>query len=148
MHAARIYRYGDADNAGRTRPNGAAKLRNVNGDKECIKCHQWLSEDQFASHSGAADGLRGTCRLCSLVSAYNITRNEFESMREQQNGVCAICGDTPSVFVVDHDHACCNGRNSCGSCVRGLICHGCNTGLGGFKDRPDALLAAVVYLTR
>lgn len=46
---------------------------------------------------------------------------------------------------VDHDHACCE-RHSCGSCVRGLLCAGCNFALGHAADDADRLAGLVAYL--
>lgn len=74
------------------------------------------------------------------------------TLLERQGGVCAICGtDDPGTtkgWHLDHDHACCSvpPRQSCGECDRGALCHHCNLGLGGFKDSPEALLAACRYL--
>lgn len=61
---------------------------------------------------------------------------------------CQICGDNPESKHVDHDHSCCPGQQSCGLCIRGVLCGGCNRGIGFFSDSPDRLRAAALYLER
>lgn len=68
-------------------------------------------------------------------------------MREQQGGLCAICGVGPAE-VVDHDHGHCPGPVSCGRCVRGIICDDCNQGLGRFHDDPERMREAAEYIER
>lgn len=94
-------------------------------------------------------------RAQKSVERYGITWDRYESMLAQQGGVCAICGSAPSGngtsgqrLHVDHDHACCSGRKSCGKCVRGLLCSNCNQAIGYFQDDPQLLLAAGKYLDR
>lgn len=74
---------------------------------------------------------------------------------------CDICGTdilTPvhdsrtsrssAPLVVDHDHRCCpRGHYSCGNCVRGLLCHQCNTAAGMLRDDPARARALADYLT-
>jgi hypothetical protein len=43
-------------------------------------------------------------------------------------------------LVIDHDHT--TGE------VRGLLCPTCNAGLGHFKDSPELLLKAALYLQK
>lgn len=71
---------------------------------------------------------------------YNITPDQYQDMMNEQGGCCAICRrDTSEVGTlhVDHDHTCCPKRaSSCGTCVRGLLCHGCNTAIGLITGDP------------
>ena len=60
-------------------------------------------------------------------------------MIEGQGGVCAICRSRPAAHV-DHDHA--TGK------VRGILCFGCNGGLGQFQDDVDRMTAAIEYVER
>jgi hypothetical protein len=49
-----------------------------------------------------------------------------------------------SVICVDHDHSCCPAeKQSCGKCIRGLLCLDCNTTLGKIERKLDM---AQVYL--
>lgn len=68
----------------------------------------------------------------------------YAALLADQGGRCAICGTTDpgkrERFNVDHCHTT--------GYLRGLLCHGCNTGLGLLGDSVDTLLAAVAYLRR
>lgn len=62
-------------------------------------------------------------------------------LTEKQKGRCAICRHKPQPgthLCVDHCHAT--------GVVRGLLCRGCNLGLGCFKDSAPSLSAAILYL--
>lgn len=71
---------------------------------------------------------------------YGLTEDEYQAMLGVQDGRCAMCGQSMKRPHVDHDHE--TGK------VRGLLCKGCNTGLGQFNDSIDSLLDAVAYLQR
>ena len=75
----------------------------------------------------------------------------YMRMLEEQGHKCAICAapfDPERRLGVDHDHGCCDGRDSCGECVRGLLCGRCNLGLEQFRDDPSRLRSAADYLDR
>lgn len=79
-----------------------------------------------------------------------LTPEQFDTILAAQNYGCAICGAKEpggnGNFRVDHDHACCGGSSSCGRCVRGLLCNGCNSALGHMKDNAESLRKAADYL--
>jgi len=87
---------------------------------------------------------------------YGISEEDYKLMYDNQNGKCAICGKpetclnidgTVKNLSIDHDHRCCPGEKvSCGNCIRGLLCAGCNRGLGYFKDDENILFDAIAYL--
>lgn len=57
-------------------------------------------------------------------------------------------GKARAMLVVDHDHQCCPGTNSCGLCVRGLICESCNLAAGMIQDDPVRARSLAAYLDR
>ncbi len=77
------------------------------------------------------------------LATHGLTLERFDVMLVEQDGVCKICGKkqhssrSPHLFV-DHDHE--TGE------VRGLLCNGCNFGLGAFQDNIDSLEKAILYL--
>lgn len=81
----------------------------------------------------------------NLRQCYGLTLDEYEQLAEIQNRKCAICGceQRPDAMGrdrlhVDHDHE--TGR------VRGLLCSGCNIGLGNFAEDPARLESAARYI--
>lgn len=68
---------------------------------------------------------------------YGITNAEWDAIAKQQDELCALCRIKPPVDV-DHCHT--TGK------IRGLLCRGCNVGLGLFGDSVDGLTKAIAYL--
>ena len=70
-----------------------------------------------------------------LKIRFNLTLEEYNSMLEQQGGVCKLCGkeetarknnsEEKRMLAVDHDHD--TGK------VRGLLCAKCNVQLGHYE---------------
>jgi recombination endonuclease VII len=79
-----------------------------------------------------------------------LTPEAFAELIESQDGRCAICGSPDpgghGNWHADHDHACCPGVRSCGKCLRGALCAGCNMALGLFHDDLGRLRSAIAYL--
>lgn len=88
---------------------------------------------------------RGYCHKHYHVLRYfNLDPTEYEQMIS--NG-CDVCGSFEELCV-DHNHDCCPGRFSCGSCVRGVLCQGCNKAEGYLNSDPDRTLALAAYLLK
>lgn len=123
------------------------------GSKRCGRCGVVRPAAEFHRNRSTPDGLHWVCADCSRVPAqkrreveqrrtirdYGITREEFEALRQEQGGACAICRrDFDKTPHIDHDHET--------GLVRGLLCRECNLGLGLFGDDVARLRAAIEYL--
>jgi len=85
----------------------------------------------------------------SMIKKYGINLEQYQLMHDSQNGLCKICGNTETSLqpngkelkdlCVDHCHKT--------NIVRGLLCHGCNAGIGHFNDDIKKLQLAIIYLS-
>ena len=74
------------------------------------------------------------------IFRYGITLDVKNKIIKSQNNKCAICNNKLDKPKVDHCHK--TGK------VRGILCHGCNIGIGGLKDSIKNLKNAIKYLKR
>ena len=87
------------------------------------------------------------CR--KLKERYGITREDYDDMFKNQNGVCAIClkpekaqQGNKSVWELAVDHCHKTGK------VRGLLCNKCNRAIGYLDDNPLLTDRATKYLCK
>jgi len=108
----------------------------------CLDCFSKMGNEWQAKHPKESARHK---RNHSLLKRFGMTADEADALLVEQGGVCAICCDFIAdkrgyAAHVDHDHV--TGQ------IRGILCFGCNAGLGQFKDDPGRLRAAIVYLER
>ena len=130
----------------------------------CNRCNLGIGMlgDSLTIIERAANYLTGGTDARSDPSAYgpidwhgfttNLTKcpEVYEAALARQGGACAICRTTSpggqGRFHLDHNHACCGRKYTCGKCVRGLLCYACNSGIGLFQDDPRILYLTLEYL--
>ena len=138
-------------------------------DIQCNKCKVTKPKSEFFKESKFTRGYRYSCKDCekpmrdlyknkpenkiratktrrswARKTKYNFPQELYDERLDDQGGVCAICGtDNPGgrgQFHADHNHQ----TNQ----PRGVLCHNCNVALGNFKDNPELLEKAIVYLSK
>lgn len=140
----------------RRRRRGDALIRDDEGRKLCVACSTWKHCSEFASSAPTMDGLNPRCRSCwrwsVLLRKYGLSEAAYAKLLADQEGRCAICAREPeslgAPLSVDHDHQCCPGKKTCGSCVRGLLCLTCNAAIGYLGDSAELARRATGYLTK
>ena len=113
----------------------------------CTKCKQGkpATKEYFPVHNKKVNGLDSWCRVCRASYRNEVCRGKFrevitdEALKTLKRDTmeCVICGAEESL-VVDHDHKT--------GAIRGMLCNHCNRGLGHFRDDPDLLEFARIYL--
>lgn len=126
--------------------------------KYCHKCKLDKALDQFTNDPRGRMGRDNCCKECRALSfrtkraenpelrrrdrdymkkwhqkndvfvKYGITNEQLAEMVAVQGNRCALCGsDNPKAprWCIDHDHQ--------SNKIRGLLCHSCNTALGGYE---------------
>lgn len=123
--------------------------------KICTRCLESKSLESFRTRmSRGQPYVNARCRGCEspreqlFYRRHQLTKEQYERMYETQNGICANKKCINKATHIDHSHDCCNSKNSCGDCVRGILCNWCNTILGFSKDDPEILRAAADYIEK
>ncbi len=122
----------------------------IQSTKRCRACYRELPFDNFGKVSSTKDGLNSQCKDCAteqrngqsgrLERLYGVTREQHQQMYMDQGMCCALCGKPVPYNKIhtDHDHKM--------DKVRGLLCSGCNVGLGLLGDTLEGLQRAIKYL--
>lgn len=114
------------------------------GNRWCKECRaayrrEWRRRNQEKSRDQIYEQ--------SIRRRFGIDLSTYQAMLEAQQGRCAICGQEETArnkdgtlrrLQIDHDHE----TNQ----IRALLCHGCNHGMGGFRDDIPRIKAAIRYL--
>lgn len=106
----------------------------------CKSCVQWLPKSDFYQTGIKSQYLTTNCKMCSTTAAHGVTQS---FMRELTGGSpkCGACGSEENLKV-DHSHDHCPAQRGCRDCVRGWLCHGCNTAEGLLRTPERARLLA------
>jgi hypothetical protein len=80
---------------------------------------------------------------------YGITQDQYDTLLAEQNNSCAVC-EVPFSDVVkpriDHDRNCCPTANTCGQCLRGILCPECTSFARYIETRFDIIEDMFKYL--
>ena len=104
-----------------------------------------MNAKHFPLHNKTKSGFDSWCKECRSSYRSETRRGQYrnmisdEALKDIIENVkeCVICGSTEEL-VVDHCHKT--------NVVRGMLCNHCNRGLGHFKDDPELLEFARIYL--
>lgn len=103
-------------------------------NKVCRECHKQACKTRWHARSWLD-------RWASRNYKYGVSKEVLIDLYAKQQGQCAICGEIPTTqrgLHVDHCHDT--------GAVRGLLCHGCNVGIGHLKDSAKIVSKALEYL--
>jgi hypothetical protein len=128
-------------------------------EKICTKCGETKILALFSKKKDNKDGHYNSCKACEgarkkkyetpekrrsgwLRREFGITVEQYQTLFESQNGLCAICNEPPTLersLAVDHCHST--------EKIRGLLCFRCNSTLGKFEDDVTLFQKAIDYLS-
>ena len=114
--------------------------------KICNKCQILKPANQYHKWAGGLEGYKNECKTCTadiqrfayLKKTYSLTRDMYENLYRQKQGICEICQKAKDKLCVDHDHKT--------GIIRGLLCVSCNGAMGKLGDTIEGLEKAVNYL--
>jgi len=119
--------------------------RAIQENKQCRSCEKILAIENFRPLKGHHVGFRSVCRSCENAPRNNrkkqFTKWGFPKIKRAgllaSQPYCMICLSAENLRL-DHCHT--------AKMPRAVLCNGCNTGLGAFRDDPALLRNAIAYL--
>lgn len=124
----------------------------------CVGCMASHPRSKFYTERSLV--CRDADRDRKLRQTFSLTLDEYNAMLAAQNYGCSLCGKTSEengrALAVDHSHSC-NHREgidpkkqSCGRCIRGLVCNTCNLRLTETVEKEllsmvDVFMVALKY---
>lgn len=112
------------------------------GSRWCLGCQEWLPQGRFQRTGRQGKFLAARCDPCRAAHGHGVTVRSILARQGVDSPECAACGSR-DMLQIDHDHRCCPAAKGCDRCVRGYLCHQCNTseGLLVTADRARKLAA-------
>jgi Recombination endonuclease VII len=125
--------------------------------KHCARCKTYKPLEDFPLNKKNKDGHKSWCKKCcnehhrewrknnperirelakraQIKRFYGITVTEYEALMAKG---CALCGENKNMHL-DHNHV--TGK------IREPLCQRCNQGIGLFRENPELLIRAAIYL--
>lgn len=119
----------------------------------CNRCGEIKLSSEFPQVARESRGWQQPCKVCCAAyqkqlrlnnpikhraRKYKVTEEEMAALLSKE--LCDLCGKPMQRKCVDHHHD--TGK------VRGILCNGCNVGLGSFQDSAPLLRKAAEYLEK
>lgn len=117
------------------------RLKNI--DKIKLAKAKWQQSPkykQYVKEYSAKPETKARFRKMQWQRKYGISPEQSDYLLNIQNNKCAICGVELVKPYLDHCHKSFK--------IRGFLCTQCNVGLGSFKDNPEILRNAIMYLEK
>jgi hypothetical protein len=121
--------------------------------RHCKKCRKKIDHDRYAADPAKHREVRKRyaavhkkeMRYYHIEKKYGLTEIQWISLFEKQGNKCGICrsrksGNRKIGWATDHNHKT--------KKTRGILCHRCNTMLGGSRDMIPVLRKAIRYLRK
>lgn len=131
------------------KPSPMEPFRMAICSEDCRRARRKVSSQRYRAKEPQK---RAILNRTGKLRSYSLTPERYEAMFQRQGGRCAIC-DQPerkpnTALTVDHDHACCPTKQSCGKCIRGLLCSRCNIAIGLLGDHNVPRAAGYLFACR
>ena len=116
--------------------------------KYCKKCHSEYMTKYYKKNPDKHEFNKGnpkSTRIKKNWEKHRVSHEDYIKLYNKYDGKCHSCNEKEATHI-DHDHKCCPDQYSCGKCVRGILCHNCNSALGLLGDNKDKVNKLFNYI--